>query len=134
MTQRNAPDEAATKAEILELEAKRYRAVVDGEFDVFRGLCHPDLAYTHSDGTRDSLDSYLGKCRSGFYVYHRIDHPTDDVLLTGGTAVVVGQMNASITAGGKHKQLVNNSIAVWVRDNGTWLLLAYQPTPLPTGN
>ncbi|GAA5110541.1 nuclear transport factor 2 family protein [Haloechinothrix salitolerans] len=135
MTQHNRPnDVTGMQAEILKLEAKRYQAVVDGEFDVFRSLCHPDLVYTHSDGSRDSVDSYLDKCRSGFYVYHQVDHPVDEVLLAGDTAVVVGQMNASITAGGKRKQLVNNSIAVWVKDNGTWLLLAYQPTPCLAGS
>lgn len=134
MTQQNRPDDlASTQAEILKLETQRYQAVVNGEFDVFRDLCHPDLVYTHSDGSRDSVDSYLDKCRSGFYVYHQIEHPVDEVLLAGDTAVVVGQMNAHITAGGKRKQLVNNSIAVWVKDNGTWLLLAYQPTPRPAG-
>ncbi|RKT55594.1 nuclear transport factor 2 family protein [Saccharothrix australiensis] len=131
MTQHVPADVAAAKARILELEARRYRAVVDAEFDAFRELCHPDLVYTHSDGSRDSIGSYLDKCASGHYVYHQVDHPVDDVLVTGDTAVVVGRMNASITAGGKRKRLVNNSIAVWVRENGTWLLLAYQPTPRP---
>ncbi|GAA4427716.1 nuclear transport factor 2 family protein [Actinokineospora soli] len=121
----------AAKAEILELETRRYRAVVDAEFDAFRALCHPDLVYTHSDGSRDSVESYLAKCASGHYVYHRVDHPVDDVVLTGDTAVVVGQMNASITAGGTRKELANNAIAVWVRDDGAWRLLAYQPTPRP---
>ncbi|MFC9790350.1 nuclear transport factor 2 family protein [Rhodococcus sp. NPDC127528] len=124
----------ATKAEILALEDKRYQAVVEKDFAAFRSLCHPDLVYTHSNGARDSIESYMDKCATGFYVYHRIDHPVDDVLVVGDTAVVVGEMNASITAGGTDKELVNNSIAVWVNEDGAWLLLAYQPTPRPVSS
>lgn len=132
MTPQNLLDDAAaTRAEILELETRRYRAVVAGDFDLFRSLCHPQLVYTHSNGSRDTVDSYVEKCASGFYVYHRIDHPTTEILLVGDTAVVVGEMNAAITAGGKDKELLNNSIAVWVKEGGSWLLLAYQPTPRP---
>ncbi|MEZ0052317.1 ketosteroid isomerase-like protein [Mycobacterium sp. MAA66] len=135
MTQPGPADQfAATKTEILDRETARYRAVIDGDFEAFRRLCHPDLVYTHSDSARDTLDSYIDKCQSGFYTYSRIDHPVEDVLVVGDTAVVVGQMSASITAGGKAKELNNNSIAVWVKTGDTWLLLAYQPTPLPAGH
>ncbi|NIL91631.1 hypothetical protein RhoFasSB10_03979 [Rhodococcus fascians] len=131
MTQAQELDIDAIKATISELENKRYAAIVDGDLDAFVSCCHPNLVYTHSDGSRDTIDSYLNKVTSGFYVYHRIDHPTDDILVSGDTAIVVGEMNASITANGKEKELVNNSIAVWVKENDQWLLLAYQPTPRP---
>ncbi|SIJ30583.1 SnoaL-like domain [Mycobacteroides abscessus subsp. bolletii] len=130
----SATPHATTKAHILELEDARYRAVIDRDFETFRRLCHPDLVYTHSDSARDTLDSYIDKCQSGFYTYSRIDHPVDDVLIVGGTVVVVGRMSASITAGGAPKELNNNSIAVWVKSADSWLLLAYQPTPLKTAH
>lgn len=120
---------AAVKAEILALEDKRYDAVVDGDFDTFASLCHPDLTYSHSDGSRDTIESYLRKCRDEFYVYHRIDHPVSDVLVHGDVAIVVGEMNGEITANGTPIDLANNCIAVWVRHDGAWKLLAYQPTP-----
>lgn len=134
MTEPTPADPVATKARILDLENARHEAVLDGDFETFRRMCHPDLVYTHSDSARDTLDSYIDKCQSGYYTYRRIDHPVEDVLVVGDTAVVVGRMNASITAGGAPKELNNNSIAVWVRSNGSWLLLAYQPTRLPAGN
>ncbi|MDV7241733.1 MULTISPECIES: nuclear transport factor 2 family protein [Rhodococcus] len=120
---------AAIKAEILTLEDTRYDAVIGGDFELFAALCHPDLTYSHSDGSRDTVESYLRKCRDKFYVYHRIDHPVVDVLVHGDVVVVVGEMNAAITANGTDKELANNSIAVWTRYEGAWKLLAYQPTP-----
>lgn len=114
---------------IRALEDRRYGAMVDGDFEDFAALSHPDLIYTHSTGVVDSLDSYLAKTRSGHYVYHRVDHPIERVLLHGDTAVVIGEMHADITAGGAVKTLANRALAVWVRTIEGWRLLAYQTTP-----
>ncbi|PKV97667.1 ketosteroid isomerase-like protein [Amycolatopsis echigonensis] len=128
MTAGTAADVEAT---IRDLEESRYAAVISGDIEAFSAHAHPDLAYTHSNGVTDTLDSYREKLRAGYYVYHRIDHPVDRILVSGDTAVVVGEMHADITAGGTRKTLANKALAVWVRENGRWLLLAYQPTVLP---
>jgi ketosteroid isomerase-like protein len=115
---------------ILDLEHRRFDAVVAGDIDAFAALAHPDLLYTHSNGVTDTLESYLAKCRDGFYVYHRVDHPVTNIVVTGDLGLVLGEMNADLTAGGVRKQLRNSSMAVWLRDHGTWRLIGYQPTPL----
>jgi uncharacterized protein (TIGR02246 family) len=115
---------------IRELEDRRYAAVVAGDFDGFAALCHPDLIYTHSTAVSDTLGSYVEQCRSGYYVYHRIDHPVSRIVVAGDTALVLGEMHADLTAGGVRKQLHNSSLAVWVREGGSWKLIGYQPTPM----
>jgi hypothetical protein len=45
---------------------------------------------------------------------------------------VLGSMNADITAGGQPKQLRNLTLAVWIRQEQTWSLLAFNPTRRPT--
>ncbi|VXC42772.1 conserved hypothetical protein [Arthrobacter sp. 9V] len=125
MTIENSPIEA----EIRALEDRRYNAVIRGDFDTLESLFHIQLVYTHSRGDRDTLASYLTKLRQGFYKYHRIEHPIDNILLVGDTAIVVGEMNAELSVNGTAKTLTNNVIAVWTKDSGTWKLLAYQPTP-----
>ena len=113
---------------IQALEDRRYAAVVERDFDTFAALAHPELTYTHSNGAVDTLETYVEKCKSGFYVYHHIDHPIDTITIVGDAAVVIGEMNADLTAGGVRKQLANRALAVWVRVDSTWKLLAYQPT------
>ncbi|OZF01391.1 nuclear transport factor 2 family protein [Rhodococcoides fascians] len=121
-----------TDTVIRELEDSRYNAILEKDYDTFAELCHPDLAYTHSNGVTDTLESYLEKVRGGFYLYHRIDHPIDFVRIVGDTtALVIGEMNADITAGGADKTLRNRCLAVWKLTKTGWKLLAYQPTPLP---
>jgi ketosteroid isomerase-like protein len=116
---------------VRELEDLRYDAVVAGDFDRFATYCHPELTYAHSNADVDSLESYLRKCSEGFYVYHRIDHPIDKVVIAGDTALVFGQMQADLSAAGSRKQLDNVSIAAWVRTVAGWKLLAYWPTVKP---
>jgi len=113
---------------IRALENRRFEAIVARDFDTFAELAHPSLAYTHSGGALDTLISYLDKCRGGYYVYHRVDHPIDMITVVGDTAVVIGEMNADLTAGGVRKRLANRSLAVWTRVDGSWKFLAYQPT------
>ncbi|MFF7655631.1 nuclear transport factor 2 family protein [Streptomyces sp. NPDC007983] len=113
---------------IRALENQRFDALVNQDFDTFAELAHHSLSYTHSNGALDTLTSYLDKCKSGYYVYHRIDHPIETITVVGDTAVVIGEMNADLTAGGVRKQLANRSLAVWTRADGIWKFLAYQPT------
>jgi 3-hydroxyisobutyrate dehydrogenase-like beta-hydroxyacid dehydrogenase/ketosteroid isomerase-like protein len=125
--------ETGVEATIRALEDARYDAVVRGDIGAFAELAHPELTYTHSNGSVDTLGSYREKLESGFYDYHRIDHPIDRIVVEGDTALVIGEMHADITAGGTRKTLANRALAVWVRAGGAWRLLAYQPTVLPIG-
>jgi hypothetical protein len=76
-------DEEHVAATVRDREDQRYRAAVAGDVELFARLAHPDLAYTHSDGTLDDLDSYVRKCREGYYVYDSIEHPIDRITVVG---------------------------------------------------
>ncbi|MGW5863252.1 nuclear transport factor 2 family protein [Streptomyces sp. NPDC055239] len=131
MTASSIPTATGVRATIRTLEDARYEAVITGDIEAFTALAHPELAYTHSNAVVDTLDSYREKLGSGHYVYHHIEHPVDRIIVSGETAVVVGEMHADLTAGGVRKTLANRCLAVWVRESDRWLLLAYQPTVLP---
>ena len=117
-------------AQIHALEDQRFDAALASDSDTLGSLFDDELAYTHSNGVVDSREAYLKKCADGFYVYHRVDHPIDRVIVLGSdTAVVVGQMNADITAGGVDRQLNNNITAVWTRRASGWKLISHASTP-----
>lgn len=118
-----------TAAHIRDMESRRFDAVVAKDFDTFRELCDSHLTYTHSNGARETLDTYLAACRDGFYDYHQVEHPIDEIVVVGDVAIVLGQMRADLTINGLRKQLDNQSIAVWVRRDRHWRLLAFQGTP-----
>ncbi len=120
-------------ASLVAAEDARYVAALAADAEAFRRIAHPSLTYAHSDGRRDTLDEYLDKLTSGALDYHTIDHPITDIVLTGDTAVVVGRMRSELTTGGRKKTIDNTCIAVWVREDDRWQLLAYQPTPRAAG-
>jgi ketosteroid isomerase-like protein len=128
----HVPDHhSSDEQEILSLEDRRYEAVLRSDFDAFAELCHQDLVYAHSNGERDDLSGYIDKCRQGVYVYHRIDHPVEQVQIVGDVALVMGEMHADLTIRGTRTALDNTALAVWTRVGSSWKLLAYQPTPKP---
>lgn len=116
---------------VLAAEDARYRAMLDADMDALDALCADELSYAHSSGIRDTKQEYLGKVRSGYYRYRRIDHPVERVEVVGDTAIVAGRMTADLEVDGTPKTIDNLALAVWVRRDGQWQLLGYAPTQLP---
>jgi ketosteroid isomerase-like protein len=117
---------------IRDLEDQRYQAMLDGDVGTLDRLLSEDVIYTHSSGERDTKATYLEKVRSGFFDYLEVDHPVEKLFVTEDCAVVIGQMRASVTTEGAPSSLNNACLAVWVREDDKWRLLAYQPTPNPS--
>jgi hypothetical protein len=123
-------DDVDVKA-VLAAEDRRYQAMLDGDLETMDQLCADELSYAHSSGVRDTKDEYLAKVRSGYYVYHRIDHPVERVEVVGDAAIVVHRMTADLDVGDTRKTIDNLALAVWTRASGDWRLLACAPTSLP---
>jgi ketosteroid isomerase-like protein len=117
--------------QVLAADDRRYAAMVDTDLAALEELCADELSYAHSSGVRDTKAEYLGKVRSGYYDYHRIEHPVERVEIVGDTAIVVGRMTADLHVDGTRKTIDNLALAVWTRRPSGWRLLAYAPSPLP---
>jgi ketosteroid isomerase-like protein len=117
--------------QISELEAKRYRAMTDADVGTLAGLFAADLVYTHSDASADGKQSYLDKLSSGHFDYGVLEHPETSIVVRGDCALVIGDMRGEVKIGGQTRVLNSRSLAVWVRENGDWVLLAFQPTKYP---
>jgi len=117
--------------QVLAADDRRYKAMQDADLTTLDELCADELSYAHSSGVRDTKAEYLGKVRSGYYVYRRIDHPVERVEVLGDTAIVVGRMTSDLEVQGVPKTIDNLALAVWTRTSGDWRLVAYAPTSLP---
>jgi ketosteroid isomerase-like protein len=117
--------------DVLAAEDERYLAMAEGDLQTLDRLLADEVSYAHSSGVRDTKEQYFAKLRSGYYDYHRIDHPVERVDVLGDTAIVVGRMTADLTVDGTRKTIDNLALAVWTRTDKGWRLLAYAPTPLP---
>ena len=117
--------------DVLAAEDERYLAMAEGDLETLDRLLADEVSYAHSSGVRDTKEQYFAKLRSGYYDYHRIDHPVERVEVVGDTAIVVGRMTADLEVEGVRKTIDNLALAVWTRATGEWQLLAYAPTPPP---
>jgi len=91
-----------------------------------------DLVYTHSDASADSKQSYLEKLAAGHFKYGPISHPEHSIVVHGDCALVFGDMRGEVQIAGQVRVLNSRSLAVWVRENESWVLLAFQPTKYPS--
>jgi ketosteroid isomerase-like protein len=118
--------------QIRALEARRYEAATAGDVAALDELFAADLVYTHSDASPDSKQSYLEKLATGYFKYGPISHPEHSIVVHGDCALVFGDMRGEVQIGGSVRVLNSRSLAVWVRENGNWVLLAFQPTKYPS--
>jgi hypothetical protein len=125
-----AADDAVAQ-QISELENRRYQALTDADLATLEELLSPDLVYTHSDASSDTRQSYLDKVASKALIYGVIDHPVSSIVVRGDSALVFHDMRGEVQVGGATRALNSRSLAVWVREDGAWRLLAYQPTRIP---
>ena len=124
--------DADVAGQISALEGRRYQAVTAGDGATLDELFAADLVYTHSDATADSKQSYLEKLASGHFKYGPISHPETSIVVHGDCALVFGDMRGEVQIAGSVRVLNSRSLAVWVRENGDWRLLAFQPTKYPS--
>ena len=118
-------------ARIRAMEGERIRATREADFTALSALCHPELIYVHSTGFTDSFESYLEKCRTGFYVYDEIDYEVERTIVVGDTALVTETIRGHVHVNGRPGSFHCRSLVVWVRTADTWKFLAYQPTSIP---
>jgi ketosteroid isomerase-like protein len=124
-----------TEAEITEairaLEDRRYRAMTDADVATLEELLSDDLVYGHSDASRDTKKSYLDKVAGGYFDYGPLSHPEAGIVVHGDVAVVTGDMVGEVRILGQTRVLNSSALAVWAREDGRWVLLAFQPTKYP---
>lgn len=116
------------RADIGECERLRYDAMIRGDVQALDRMFAEEAVYTHSKGERDTKQSYLEKVARKHFDYLRIDRPEQEISVVGDTAIVVGRMTADVRVEDKIRRLDNRNLAVWVRCDGEWKFLAYQPT------
>jgi ketosteroid isomerase-like protein len=118
--------------QVRALEDRRYRAMTDGDVGTLGELFAADLVYTHSDASTDSKQSYLDKLASGHFKYGPISHPETSVIVHGDCVLVLGDMRGEVRIGDNLRVLNSAALSVWVRENDSWALLAFQPTKYPS--
>ena len=94
-------------------------------------LLDEQLVYVHSSGVADSKQSYLTGLREGVWEYQRIARTEQSANVSGDAALVFNRLAISIKVRGAQKELDNRALAVWLRRDGAWRLVALQSAAIP---
>ncbi|MFT5182871.1 MAG: ketosteroid isomerase-like protein [Alphaproteobacteria bacterium] len=123
-----------TQSDIAELEAledQRYAAMLAADIRTLEELLHEDLIYAHSTGGMDTKEMYLAALRDKVSVYKSVVRDEQTVRVTGDIGLVFHHAQIDAEHKGAELHLDNRLLAVWLRNNGVWRLLAIQSGAIP---
>ncbi|MBE2318547.1 nuclear transport factor 2 family protein [Solirubrobacter sp. CPCC 204708] len=115
--------------EVLAAAARRSEALVARDPVVLRELHHPDLRWTTHRGDVRDRTAYIAGNTEGDLVW-RAQHLLEvEVLVHGDTAVLVGVVHDEFERAGEPGTLDMPLTLTWVREEGTWRVLAAHAGP-----
>ena len=123
-----APLSATDEVDIVTAERNWAASVVAKDFAALEDIYHPSLIYAHSTGAIESKDDYMGRLKAGKQVYTAIKHDKTTVVVHGDAAVAhsLVTMQGTNDSGPFDNYLM--MIHTWVREDGSWKLIAHQTT------
>lgn len=123
-----AKDERA----LLELEQRRWAALLASNPVVLGELLSDELSYTHSTGHVDSKDSYVTRIVSGRLIVRDVQTDGTSVRRVADTAVFTGRARMDVDVESKHVVFNIAYSTVWVlHADGHWRMVCWHSTPLP---
>ena len=104
-------------------------AVKASDASALEKLLANDLVYTHSTGNVDSKTNYLSKMKAGTQKYTDLQYSGMKVrTFNGTTGVVNSQLRMIGATNGTPFDNTVYVIHVWVKQGGSWKLVAHQTT------
>ena len=116
---------------ILELEGKRFQAMIEVDTVILDSILADELTYTHTNGWLQTKEELMSTLESGELNY--TSAITNDVVVRTyeTSAVVTGTALMKVESQEKEYNLRISFIDVYVKKNGSWQMVAWQSTRIP---
>jgi ketosteroid isomerase-like protein len=118
-------------AEVCELEARRWQAMIAKDTAVLAELFADEMSYTHSNALVDTKASYLKAIEESMFDYRAVQRSDEEARLVGDTALLTGRAEIDVAAAGRSVHLNARYTVVWVRRDSRWQFLCWQSTSIP---
>jgi ketosteroid isomerase-like protein len=115
-------DEKAVTAAVESLR----KAMVDADKVTLEKLADTKLSYGHSGGKIENKETFVDNIVSGRSDFVTIELVDQTVAVSGTTAIVRHNLNASTNDNGKAAEVHLHVLTVWVKEGSAWKLLARQ--------
>ncbi|RFM27859.1 nuclear transport factor 2 family protein [Deminuibacter soli] len=127
MAMAQSKDETAVAAAVESLR----KAMIDPTKANLDQLTAPALSYGHSSGKVQGKAAFEEALLNGSSDFVSIDLTDQTISVTGNTAIVRHTLSAQTNDGGKPGAVKIGILLVWVKQQGSWKLLARQAVKLP---
>jgi ketosteroid isomerase-like protein len=117
--------------DIMQCDDRRFKAMVRGDLAALRMALVDSLTYTHSSGVLDTKTQFLASLTLGQLSYKSIIPEARSVRVYGGAGIVTGTARMEITARGQDTRFRIRYLAVYVKAQDRWQLVAWQSTRVP---
>jgi ketosteroid isomerase-like protein len=117
-----------TESEIQSLDARRSKALTQGDVQALDQILSKDLIYTHASGWRQTKAEFLASIRSGELKYHVFAMHGVRARPYGNTVIVTGDASAKVRAKRQELDVSLLFLEAYARQDGRWQLVAWQST------
>jgi ketosteroid isomerase-like protein len=117
--------------DIMQCDDRRFKAMVRGDVTALRMALADSLTYTHSSGVHDTKAQFLDSLTLGQLRYKSIIPEARSVRVYGGAGLVTGTARMEVTARGHDTRFRIRYLAVYVKAQDRWQMVAWQSTRLP---
>lgn len=124
-------DSSARTDEILAVEQRRCRAIVERDFRTLRDIIARDLVHTHTRGNTQTYHEYFDYIENKM-VFRSVERQHLKVRFYGDTAVVTGKLT-NVVRPVELQEFVKVEAQVqqvWVKSPAGWQQVAFQATAL----
>ena len=126
------PAGSALREEMLALQRRRADAMVREDVETLATLLADDLSYTHSDGRRDTKESFLGLVAAPAIRYLGVDYSNQEVVDCGDAVVVRGTARIRLVREPSEPlDYLVLFLDIWARRDGRWQTVGWQATRVP---
>jgi ketosteroid isomerase-like protein len=123
---------AASPEEELKATIEKWKAaVIAKDKATIEKYTSPSVTYSHSNALMENRDQMLAAFLSPDMVYTAMDMENTTYRFYGNTAVVNTRMTVRNAQKGVPSTIPLSVLMVWVKEKGTWQLVARQTTRLP---
>lgn len=120
-----------TEQKLIELEKKRFAAMVNRDFTTLRELLSDDLRYTHSNAKFETKAEFLTEITDGTLRYQKMEPEQIVVKVFKKTAVITGLCYVSVKQGERVVESQLRYTDVWQKRAGRWQMVAWQSARVP---
>ena len=120
-----------TEQTLIDLDARRMKAMTDGDVATLRTILADELSYFHSSARVDTKKSLIEDMESGTTSFDSIEPADVEARVYGSSGVVTGTARFRVSTQGRKLDFGVRFTDVWVQTDGDWRVVAWQSTKRP---